>query len=106
MVAKFTSSRFLFYLHLHHIKFKNGNSDAVTALYTRNPFVQQNLISILGNELNDDGYNKVDPTQNKSVPGLFACGNNTTRMRTVDTSVAMGTTAGMMANKGLIKENF
>ena len=92
--------------YLHHINFKNGNSDLVTALYTRTPFVQQNLISILGCELNDDGYIKVDPTQKTSVPGLFACGDNTTRMRTVATSVAMGTTAGMMVNKELIEEDF
>jgi thioredoxin reductase len=92
--------------YLHHINFKNGNCELVTALYTRTPFVQQNLISILGCELNDDGYIKVDPTQKTSVQGLFACGDNTTRMRTVATSVAMGTTAGMMVNKELIEEDF
>ena len=92
--------------YLHHINFKNGNSDLVTALYTRTPFVQQNLISILGCELNDDGYIRVDPTQKTSLSGLFACGDNTTRMRTVASSVAMGTTAGMMVNKELIEEDF
>ncbi len=68
--------------------------------------MQQNLISILGCELNDDGYIKVDPTQKTSVDGLFACGDNTSRMRTVATSMAMGTTTGMMANKELIEESF
>ncbi len=92
--------------YLHHIKFKNGKSEAVNALYTRTPFVQQSLISILGCELNDDGYIRVDPTQKTSVAGLFAIGDNTTRMRTVASSVAMGTTAGMMVNKELIEEDF
>jgi thioredoxin reductase len=40
------------------------------------------------------------------VHGLFACGDNTTRLRTVASSVAMGTTAGMMINKELIEEDF
>ncbi len=37
---------------------------------------------------------------------VFACGDNSTRMRTVANSVSMGTTAGMMVNKELIEEDF
>jgi len=60
----------------------------------------------LGCELNNDGYIKVDPAQKTNVHGVFACGDNTARMRTVANSVAMGTTAGMMVNKELIEEHF
>jgi thioredoxin reductase len=38
--------------------------------------------------------------------GVYACGDNTTRLRTVANVVAMGTTAGMMVNKELIAEEF
>lgn len=93
--------------YLHHIKFKNGKSKAVKAIYTRTPFVQKSLIPAkLGCQLNEEGYIIVDRAQKTSVAGLFACGDNTTRLRTVANSVAMGTTTGMMVNKELIEEDF
>ncbi|MEJ7827229.1 MAG: NAD(P)/FAD-dependent oxidoreductase [Segetibacter sp.] len=93
--------------YLEHILFKKGRSAAVKAIYTRTPFIQHCLIpEMLGCQVNDDGYIKVDPAQKTSVHGVFACGDNTTRMRTVANSVSMGTTAGMMVNKELIEEDF
>jgi len=61
---------------------------------------------LLGCELNEDGYIKIDPAQRATVPGVFASGDNTTRIRTVSNAVAMGTNAGMMVNKELIEEQF
>jgi thioredoxin reductase len=93
--------------YLQQIVFKNGKSALVKAIYTRTPFVQHSLIpEMLGCQLNDEGYIKVDPAQRTSIPGVFACGDNTTRIRTVANAVAMGTTAGMMVNKELIEEDF
>ncbi|MEO8961224.1 MAG: NAD(P)/FAD-dependent oxidoreductase [Ginsengibacter sp.] len=93
--------------YVDQINFKNGKSKAVKAIYTRTPFAQQSLIpQMLGCQLNDEGYIKVDPTQKTSVYGTFACGDNTTRLRTVASSVAMGTTSGMMVNKELIEQDF
>jgi thioredoxin reductase len=93
--------------YLQHIIFKEGKSADVKAIYTRTPFIQNSSIpQILGCQLNDDGYINVDPAQKTSIQGVFACGDNTTRLRTVANSVAMGTTAGMMVNKELIEEDF
>ncbi|MEO6136874.1 MAG: NAD(P)/FAD-dependent oxidoreductase [Ginsengibacter sp.] len=93
--------------YVEQINFKNGKSKAVKAIYTRTPFAQQSLIpQMLGCQLNDDEYIKVDATQKTNVHSLFACGDNTTRLRTVANSVAMGTLAGMMVNKELIEEDF
>ena len=39
---------------------------------------------------------KTDPLQKTGIHGIFACGDNTTRIRKVANEVAMGTTAGMM----------
>jgi len=92
--------------YLENIKFKNGKSNPLKVLYTRTLFAQQALIPMLGCELNDQGYIKVDATQKTSVQGAFACGDNATRIRTVANAVATGTTAGMMVNKELIEEDF
>jgi len=37
---------------------------------------------------------------------VYACGDNTSRMRTVANAVSMGTTTGLMVNKELIEEDF
>ncbi len=93
--------------YLKNILFKEGKSVAVKVIYTRTPFVQHCLIpEILGCQLNDDGYIHVDPAQKTNIHGVYACGDNTTRVRTVANAVAMGTTAGMMINKELIEEVF
>ncbi len=93
--------------YLQNIIFKNGNKNSIKVLYARNPFVQTcSIPESLGSEFTVDGYIKVDPAQRTSVQGVFACGDNTTRMRTVANSVAMGTTAGMMVNKELIEEYY
>jgi thioredoxin reductase len=93
--------------YLQHIEFKNGKSIPVKAIYTRPPFVQHSSIpEMLGCELTDEGYIKVDPAQKTNVHGVFASGDNTTRIRTVANSVSTGTTAGMMVNKEMIEETF
>jgi thioredoxin reductase len=93
--------------YVRNIIFKNGGSAPVTAVYARLPFVQHSDIpQMLGCELTPDGYVKIDPAQRTTVPGVFACGDNATRMRTVANAVSMGTTTGLMVNKELIEETF
>jgi thioredoxin reductase len=93
--------------YLQNIIFKDGNKAPIKALYARSPFIQHCTIpELLGCELTDDGYIKVDSSQKTTVPGIFACGDNTTRMRIVANAVAMGTTTGMMVNKQLFEEDF
>lgn len=93
--------------YLQCIIFKDGTVYPLKALYMRAPFKQHSEMPVsLGCELTDDGYIKVDNQQRTTVPGVFACGDSTTRMRTVANAVAMGTTAGMMVNKELVSETF
>jgi thioredoxin reductase len=93
--------------YLQKIIFKDGTSSSIKALYARSPFEQHCTIpETLGCELTEDGYIKIDPFQKTSVPGIFACGDNTTRMRSVANAVAMGTTAGTMANREIVFEEF
>jgi thioredoxin reductase len=104
-------------LERHHIKIvekeieklehTNGQLQKVQSIYTRLPFEQHCPIpKQLGCELTEDGYIKIDALQQTTVEGIFACGDNVTRMRTVANSVSMGTSTGMVLNKGLIEEGF
>ena len=93
--------------YLKSVHFKNGSITPLKALYARSAFIQHSAIpESLGCEINDEGYIQVNPAQKTNIEGIFACGDNCTRMRTVANAVAMGTTAGMMVNKELIEEGF
>ena len=92
---------------LLNIIFKDGSKNNIDALYTRLPFKQNCQIpEQLGCELTEDGYIKIDATHETTINGVFACGDNVTRMRTVANAVSMGTTTGMMVNKVLVEEKF
>ncbi|MEQ8420864.1 MAG: NAD(P)/FAD-dependent oxidoreductase [Arenibacter algicola] len=92
---------------LQNIIFKDGLKKSVKAIYTRLPFEQHCPIpEQLGCELTEDGYIKIDDAHKTTINGIFASGDNVTRMRTVANAVSMGTTTGMMVNKELIEEKF
>ena len=92
---------------VQNIIFKDGTKSSIKVMYARSPFEQHcNIPETLGCELTDQGYIKIDPFQKTTVHGIFACGDNTTRIRTVANAVAMGTTAGMMVNKEMVEEEF
>jgi thioredoxin reductase len=93
--------------YIRNIVLKNGTKSPLKALYARLSFIQHSSIpQTLGCELTQDGYIKIDQAQKTSVDGVYACGDNTTRMRTVANAVAMGTTTALMVNKELIEEDF
>lgn len=93
--------------YLQNIIFKDGTKAESKAVYSRNLFEQHcSIPESLGCELNDEGYIKVNAFQETTIDGVFACGDNTTRIRTVANAVAMGTTAGMTASKKIILEQF
>lgn len=93
--------------HLQQIFFKDGTSMPLIAMYARSGFEQHCRIpEILGCELTEEGYISVDAFQETSVSGVFACGDNATRMRTVANAVSMGTMAGITASRKMIMEEF
>lgn len=91
---------------LQRVIFKNGNTVALKALYAKIPFEQNIDVSALGCELTEQGFIKVDFMQKTSVPGIFACGDNVTMMRSVANAVAQGNLTGAMVNKELSEEAF
>lgn len=93
--------------NLQYIVFKDGTRTSQKAIYAPVPFQQHCRVpESLGCELNEEGYIKTDGFQQTTVSGIFACGDNATRMRTVANAVAMGTTAGMTVSKKMILEEF
>lgn len=92
---------------IQKIIFKNGNSAALKVLYAKIPFEQNiNTTETLGCELTEQGFIKADAMQRTSVPGVFACGDNVTMMRSVANAVAQGNFAGAVVNKELSEEAF
>lgn len=93
--------------YVENIVFKDGKKAPVHAIYARLPFVQHSSIpQELGCELTQDGYIQTDPAQRTSIQGVYACGDNSTKMRTVANAVSTGTTTGFMVNRELIDEDF
>jgi thioredoxin reductase len=93
--------------YIKYIVFKDGTKTPLKAAYVRSPFRQVcQLPEVLGCELTEDGYILIDAFQETSVKGVFACGDNTTKNRTVANAVAMGTTAGMTVSRQLISTAF
>lgn len=87
--------------------FTNGTSLELEALYAAIPFIQHSDIpAAMGCELTDTGHLKTDAFQRTTLPGVFACGDNSNMMRSVAAAVAAGSIAGAMVNAELVQEVF
>lgn len=91
---------------IQKIVFKNGKEIPLQALYAKIPFEQNINVDDLGFEITEQGFIKVDMMQKTTVPGVFACGDNVTMMRSVANAVAQGNFAGAVVNKELSDEEF
>jgi len=93
--------------YIQKVVFKDGTFLPLKALYAKIPFQQNiNISEDLGCEMTEQGFVKVDFMQKTSIPGVFACGDNVTMMRSVANAVAQGNFAGAVANKELADEAF
>ena len=93
--------------YMDEVTFNDGSSLAIKALYSRVPFEQHSdMPKGFGCELNEQGYVTVDLFQKTSVPGIFACGDNSTFIRSVAQAVYAGGVAGAGANMEMIQEDW
>lgn len=92
--------------HIRKVIFKTGKEISLNALYAKIPFIQNVDTSELGCELTEQGFIKVDFMQKTNIPGLFACGDNITMMRSVANAIAQGNFTGAVVNKELAEEQF
>ncbi|MTI39636.1 NAD(P)/FAD-dependent oxidoreductase [Fulvivirga lutimaris] len=87
--------------------FKDGSILALEAIYAGLPFEQHSQIpSDLGCEITEAGFIKVDIMQKTTVEGVYACGDNSSGMRSVANAVATGNVAGAVVNKDLVDDQF
>ena len=92
---------------IKNIIFNDGSKYALDVVYARPEFEQQcDIPKQLNCEFTDQNYIKIDEFQSTTISGIFACGDNTSRMRAVSYAVAMGGIAGVMSNKELIDDEF
>ncbi|QEC53080.1 thioredoxin reductase [Anseongella ginsenosidimutans] len=87
--------------------FTDGSKEPVTALYARPGFTQHCPVpELLGCELTEQGFIKVDEMKRTTIPGVYAAGDNTSPMRALSTAIAAGTMAGAALNKEWIDQRF
>ncbi|WP_310027547.1 NAD(P)/FAD-dependent oxidoreductase [Flavobacterium arsenatis] len=92
---------------IQHIVFKDGKKIDLDAVYAGIPFEQHTDIPVgLGCELTEQGYIKVDTFQKTSISGIYACGDNSSMMRSVANAVYTGNMVGAMVNKELVEKEF
>lgn len=92
---------------LESLRFEDGSTRELKALYARISFAQNgSYLNKLGCKLTDQGYIEVNPLQQTTAEGVYACGDNSNPMRSVTNAVSSGTMAGVGASKDLILEEF
>ncbi|WP_089998492.1 NAD(P)/FAD-dependent oxidoreductase [Chryseobacterium taichungense] len=91
---------------IRKVVFKDGQEETLDALYAKIPFEQNINTDDLKLELTEHGFIKIDHFHKTSAEGVFACGDNTTMMRSVANAVAQGNFTGAIVNKELSDEGF
>lgn len=87
--------------------FEDGSEENFNVAYAAIPFEQHCKISLdLGCETTEMGHLKVDIFQKTTIPGIYACGDNSSPMRSVANAVATGNLVGAMVNNELTMEGF
>ena len=92
---------------MEKIVFKDGSTEYFESAYASIPFEQNsNIPQELGCKITENGHIEVNFMQKTSEDGIFACGDNSTMMRSVSMAVSSGTITGAMVNHELSQENF
>ncbi|SDF58064.1 NAD(P)/FAD-dependent oxidoreductase [Epilithonimonas hungarica] len=102
---------------IDEIQHQNGNIETLIlsdgekldfdAVYGAFHFKQHSDIpGSLGCEFTENGHIKIDNKQNTTVPGVYACGDNSCAMRSVANAAYTGNLTGAMVNMDLTNEGF
>lgn len=92
---------------LEKIVFKDGSKETFECAYASIPFEQSSSIpKELGCNLTKHGYIEANFMHKTTEDGIFACGDNSSMMRSVATAVYGGNTTGAIINNELTEESF
>ncbi|MBP6234690.1 MAG: NAD(P)/FAD-dependent oxidoreductase [Saprospiraceae bacterium] len=92
---------------VEQVVFKDQSIVDIKAIYSRPEFEQHCKIpESLGCELTELGLLKVDIFQKTTVEDVYACGDNTSPMRSVANAVAAGNLVGAVLNNEMTLEGF
>lgn len=92
---------------LKALVFKDGSREKFDAAYAVIPFEQHSSIPhSLGCEITEMNLLKVDMFQKTNIPGMYACGDCASPLRSVAYAVATGNIVGSMVNNELTMEEF
>lgn len=92
---------------IKNIVFSDNSKTAVTAIYAKPERVQHSEIPAqLGCEITEKGLVKVGASQKATIPGIFACGDNSNSSRDIALAVSSGVAAGCACNMEMIQEEF
>ena len=93
--------------NVQQVVFKDNSTFNLKAIYSRPAFEQHCKIpELLGCELTEQGYIKVDVVQKTTIANVLACGDNTSPMRSVANAVATGSLVGAVINNLMTEEEF
>jgi thioredoxin reductase len=89
--------------YLYAVALQDGRQVALSALFTKPDWKQASSLAVLlGCALDEQGYIITDDTNQTTVPGVFAAGDNSGKFRSLSTAVASGTLAGAFINRSLV----
>lgn len=92
---------------LKSITYIDREEYGLDVMYARIPFEHHtNIAQELLCDFTEQGLIKTDSMQKTSQIGVYACGDNSTMMRSVSNAVFTGSIAGIASNKELIEEDF
>lgn len=87
--------------------FKDQSNYNINVIYASFGVTQKtNFAENLGCKITDKGLIKVDTTQKTTIDKVFACGDNSSPIRSVANAVSSGNIAGMLLNNTLIDQKF
>ncbi len=93
--------------YISQVVFQDNSREDFEAVYAAVPFEQHSDIpESLGCELTEQGYIQIDMMNKTTVDGVFACGDNSSRMRSVANAVSAGNIVGAVVNMELTQEQF
>lgn len=93
--------------NLSTIVFEDGSREQFDVAYAALPFIQLNHLPVeIGCELTEFGQIQVDEFHQTSVSGIYACGDNSSMMRSIANAIATGNKAGAMVHASLLHEDF